>query len=737
MFSIKSFACCRLFCAMNLMSMAALLLVSPHVTARVIDNTSETIGSGNSEDRYQLQNGATLTAIDARTFDIRVRSGSTLTLDRSHVTGDGFDDGVGVSGGTANITASQINGGTNATGLSVGDGPDGTTSSKVTVLDSTITGGRNGGLVNGRSQLNLERSSLAGTNPEGAGLLMSSGNATASSSSITGGKNGVWIAVNPGISAPSTLILDNQSSVIGQNGSAILVDGFNVSTPSANIEVRNKSTLEGSNGTLLEVNGGGSANLLVSNSSLVGNVIVEAGSVGTVQLENAATLTGRLDNLEQLTINSDATWVMVGDGDIARLSMDGGAIKLGDPSEFYTLSVGSLSGNGTFIMDADFGTGNVDFLDVTGTATGDHRLLIGSSGTDPTATSSLHVVHAGSGDARFSLLGGAVDLGAFSYDLIQRDSNNWYLDTTTRVVSPGTRSVLALFNTAPTVWYGELSTLRSRMGEVRMDEGKAGGWVRAYGNRFDVSASAGVSYRQTQQGLSFGADAPLPIGDGQWLVGLLGGYSKSDLDLGRGTDGTVDSYYVGAYTTWLDRENGYYLDGVLKFNRFQNKSDVQLSDGKKTKGNYDNNGIGASLEFGRHITLDDGYFVEPYTQLSGLIVEGKDYDLDNGLSAEGDRTRSLLGKVGATVGRNFNLSADTVVQPYIRAAYAHEFAKNNQVKVNQNSFNNDLSGSRGELGAGVAMTVTDKVSIHVDLDYSNGDKIEQPWGANVGVRYSW
>src|SRR5207253_5533783 len=235
----------------------------------------------------------------------------------------------------------------------------------------------------------------------------------------------------------------------------------------------------------------------------------------------------------------------------------------------------------------------------------------------------------------------------------------------------------------------------------------------------------------------FGADAPLPIGDGQWLVGLLGGYSKSDLDLSHGTTGTVNSYYVGAYTTWLDDESGYYFDGVLKFNRFQNESKVQLSDGKQTKGSYDDNGVGASLEFGRHITLADDYFVEPFIQLSGVIIQGQDYDLDNGLSAEGNRTRSLLGKAGATAGRNFNLGEGKVVQPYLRAAYVHEFANNNEVKVNNNVFNNDLSGSRGELGAGVAMTLTDKVSVHADFDYSNGDKIEQPWGANVGVRYSW
>ena len=227
------------------------------------------------------------------------------------------------------------------------------------------------------------------------------------------------------------------------------------------------------------------------------------------------------------------------------------------------------------------------------------------------------------------------------------------------------------------------------------------------------------------------------MGDGQWLVGLLGGYSKSDLNLSRGSSGTVDSYYVGAYSTWLDEPSGYYFDGVLKFNRFENEADVHLSDGSKTKGSYNNNGVGASVEFGRHIKLADDYFVEPYTQWSGVVIQGQSYDLDNGLAADGDRARSLLGKLGATAGRNFNLGEGKVVQPYVRAAYVHEFATNNDVSVNDNVFNNDLSGSRGELGAGVAMTLTDKVSLHADVDYSNGEKIEQPWGFNFGARYSW
>lgn len=87
------------------------------------------------------------------------------------------------------------------------------------------------------------------------------------------------------------------------------------------------------------------------------------------------------------------------------------------------------------MMDVDFGGAATDFLDITGNATGSHSLLIGSTGTDPLSDTSLHVVHAAAGDARFSLAGGAVDLGAWSYDLIKHGANDWYLDTATRTIA--------------------------------------------------------------------------------------------------------------------------------------------------------------------------------------------------------------------------------------------------------------------------------------------------------------
>ncbi|WP_433771039.1 autotransporter outer membrane beta-barrel domain-containing protein [Pseudomonas putida] len=720
--------------ALRLLSVVPFLIIAEQAYAtRFIDGSLEPVASIDGTtalDQYRVFNGATLNANGARTQDITV-TGSTLNLTGTQVQGTSAN-GVHLDSSNATIVGSNIN--SDRIGLALSHDAANTTGSTAQVRSSTITGARNGATVNGLSTLTLFDSAVTGGSL--AGIRMFNGTVNAVGSNITGATNGIQINTDPGVAAPNTVELRG-SQVEGLNGAAVLVDTQNVGVTQANIAVLNNSTLVGSNGVLMEVRNGAEGNLRVGSSTLVGDIVADGTSTANVLLEDSATLTGRLQNVQNLGVNSNARWIMVGDGAVQNLDMNGGAIQFGNPGEFFKLSVGTLSGTGgTFFMHTDFQTGQVDTLTVTGTATGNHTVAIDASGSEPTGAGAIPVVHIGGGDATFTLAGGAVDLGAFSYDLIQKGSNDWYLNTASRVVSPGTQSVIALFNAAPTAWYGELSTLRTRMGEVRMDHGKAGGWIRAYGNKFDVDARSGVAYQQVQQGLSFGADAPLPVGDGQWLVGVLGGYSKSDLDLSRGTSGTIDSYYLGAYTTWLDASRGYYFDGVLKFNRFQNESDVHLSDGKKTRGDYDSNGVGASLEFGRHIKLADDYFVEPYTQLSGVIIQGKDYDLDNGLSAEGSRTRSLLAKAGATAGRDFKWD-DKVVQPYVRAAYVHEFVDKNEVKVNDNTFNNDLSGSRGELGAGVAMTVTDKISIHADFEYSNGDKIEQPWGANVGVRYIW
>ncbi len=738
-----------LFVFMNMLMLLPWALASEQALAVLVDNQTLTLTAADAPDTYDLVNGAVLTTQDASTLAIRVTA-STVQLNGGTISG-GSSNGLHLFGSNATVNGAVVSS-TGAVGMAIAR--VGAAPSTATVSNSTITGARLGAQVSARSTLNISGTTVTGSNADGIGLAILGGTVTATSGTqFNGTAAGVRIGRESAINSQApTLTLDN-SSATGGTGPAVLVRTDTV----AEINVRNGSTLNGGNGVILEVQGPATANLNVAASSLrgnvqiadtatanlkldqaslVGDVVVTPGANASLALDNRSQLTGNLNGVQQVNINSNSNWTLNANNTIGDLAMTGGRITFGDENSFYELNVQSLSGNGEFYMASNFASGATDFLNVTGNASGTHGLMVGTSGTDPASVERLQLVHTGSGDAQFSLLNDRqeVDLGAYSYKLV-KDGQDWYLDRETRTISPMTRTVMALFNTPITIAYGEMTSLRSRLGELRYNQGKnAGVWMRAYGNQHNIAdASSGVGYQQNQRGLTFGADAQL--GESNWTLGLLAGHSRSDLNLSYGSSGSIDSYYVGGYATWMDPESGYYVDSVLKYNRYQNDAKVGLSDGTRTKGDYDTHGMSASVEVGKHIKLDDGYFIEPFAQVAAAAVAGKDFTLDNGFDANGDVSRSLLGKVGTTLGKTISLGGDSMIQPYVKAAFAHEFAQRNQVQVNDNVFNNDLSGSRAELGVGVAWTVAKDFQVYGEAGYMNGKNIEMPYSFSLGASY--
>src|SRR5450830_240041 len=744
----------RLSTAIKLIAVAPLYFMSSQAMAlENLDGKTKNVYAGDFADSFTLRNNATLNLYEGALARGVVAANSNLNMEGARVASTTAGTAVVLTNSKAQINNSLITSSV-AGGLDVVRNPTTSTGSEAYLNFSEVRGATYGANVTSHSTLYLNDSKLFGGSQ--AGLILRGGAAEAFNSEITGATNGIRMTREHSTVPNSPQLRLEGTRVEGLAGAAIRVD-----TPiTAEIDVNNGSTLIGSDGTMVELANSGNANMRVNSSMLAGNILVgmdsaldlsldraimngdviNTGGNASVGLNNGSILTGRLENVDKLAINSDATWVMVDHQQVGDLSLSGGNVKFGETGTFYQLDVANLSGNGTFIMSADFATLTGDFLNVTGTSSGDHKLLIASSGADPLSGDRLHVVHTADGGAQFSLIGDRVDVGTYSYSLINENAGqDWLLDPDSKVISPSTNSVLALFNAAPTVLLGEMTTLRTRMGELRFSEGQSAGfWTRAYGNKYEVSNDkTGLGYSQSQRGFALGADAPVSGGDGQWLIGAMVGHSTSDLDLNRGSSATINSYYVGGYATWLDAESGFYFDGVLKLNRMHNESDVAMSDGKKAKGNYAQNAVGASAEVGRHITLDDGFFVEPYGQLAAVITQAQSYTLDNGLDAKGDRSSTVIGELGTTVGRNIQLESGGVLQPYLKAAVAHEFDQSNKVFVNDNSFNNDLSGSRLKLGAGVAMSVSQNLKLHADLEHSTGKNIKQPYGVNLGLRYDF
>jgi outer membrane autotransporter protein len=545
---------------------------------------------------------------------------------------------------------------------------------------------------------------------------------------------------------------------LDMNSSQMTGNVVEQSGASAAVNVAAGSTLTGSLNNIASLN--------VDNSVMSGDVVQDAQTPALLSLSNGGrltgTVTGAASGAQSMTVDSTSVFNMVNDSSVGALTLSGGTVNLrGGNGAFRTLTASSLTGNGTFALGSDLAGHLSDLVNITGNASGSHTLSIQNTGVEPIQEDhAQQVVHTGSGAASFAVLGGQVDAGTFVYRLQQRGTD-WYLVQATTdpgggtgeepgdggpggdegdggedpVITPSAKAVIAIFSAAPTVWYGELATLRSRMGELRDGHEQGGFWARTYGNKYNVSADDQVHYSQTQQGISFGADASVSS-NGRWLVGVMGGYSNSELNQRQGSDGQVNSYYVGLYSTWL-ADDGYYIDAILKANRFHNKADTTMSDGARARGDYKNYGVGGSVEVGKHVDLSEGWFIEPYLQASALWVEGDHYSLDNGLEARARNADSFLGKAGTYVGRSIRLQSGSFIEPYVKLALAHEFAKNNEVRVNDTTFSDDLSGSRGEVGAGVAAKITDVLQVHADIDYSNGKNIEQPWGVNVGVRYSW
>lgn len=733
-----------------------LFLAAPLTQAAIVENGENlVIDSTTPIDNYTVRTKSSLTLNGATTSSVFIQSGSNLVVNGGTILGTN-SDGLEVTNSTATVNNARISG--DFLGLSINRVAGTSTGSQVTLDNSVITGGEEAVQVTGASTLSLANSTVTGSGIGSRGINLLGGAAIATNSQISGQSNGVRIVRDIDDVGDPRLVLEG-SRVEGRTGAAILLEGG----VNAEVAIRNRSTLVGADGVLIQVQAASTANIDVLSSELDGNVRVasdstanlsleqatwtgdfevEAGGNATLDLQNQSTFTGRLANVSQLDIGNQSTYNMVESTRLGNLNMAGGTINMGTGNNFYALDVDNLSGNGVIAMNVDFSTNDHDRLSVNQNATGDFQLHVADSGTDPVAPEQLTLVHTAAGDAQFSLLNGrAVAVGAWSYELSSTDDGNggtdWFLDPEKRTISPGTRTVMALFNTAPTVWYGELTSLRSRMGELRFNGSKPGLWMRSYGNKYNVADASGTGYQQNQHGLSLGADGRLPWGDGQWLIGALAGYSQSDLNLKEGSSGTVDSYYLGAYTTWLDAESGYYFDAVAKLNSFHNKAKVAVNDGSHAKGDYDNLGMGLSAEFGRHIPLPNGYFIEPFTQWSAVLIQGEDFHLSSDLQADGDQSRSLLGKAGLTVGKTFELDNGSKLQPYLRGALAHEFINNNEVSVNNNRFNNDLSGSRGELGTGLALGLASGLQVHVDLEYANGKHIEQPYGVNLGLRYSF
>lgn len=589
-------------------------------------------------------------------------------------------------------------------------------------------------------QVSLNGVNVIGQGANSAGLVSEAEGSeltvVARDSTIHGGRNGLVFNIDDRDTTTSeyTNIALHDTSIIGDTSSAILVD----QGAKARIVIDGKnSTLTNGNGVALQTEANSQTDLQISDAQILGDAVNHGGATN-IALGSGAIWQGRMLDVSNLTVGTGAKWVLTGNSTLtSTLAMQGGAVQLGGGgTSFHTLTVANLTGNGTFAFGTDLGQPIGDQLVVTSQATGQHIVQVADSGTEPIVgvPQPLTLVKTGGGNAQFALESGVVSRGVYQYDLTQ-NGNNWQLTPTGQFTSY-TTSIVNIVGVAPTVWYGQMMTVRERFGQIGFKEDRGGAWVRPYGSEYSVKSATGQSFTQNQSGVAIGADKAFDFLGGKLFLGGVFNYSHSKLDDNQGAQGTVDAYSVGAYATWLSGA-GYYLHGLVNANRYLSMARATTTNGGSAAGTFNTNGVGISAEGGKRIELAQNWYVQPYAQVAALSMQGSDFALSNGMSANSDTIHSLQAAIGVQIGRVFTRANGDRAEPYVRIAMVREFVKNNDISINDHSFNADLSGTRLELGLGLAVQMGKHLSAHVDYAYSNGSKIRQPYMLNAGLRYEW
>lgn len=691
------------------------------VTNTIINSDGlQTVYSGGSATDTTIHSGGSLVVFSGGSaVAITQNSGGAISTDtNSFMNGTNAKGQFSIAGGSASNMLLE-NGGY----LAVLDGHQ---ASDTTVGSDGILDVRHGGVLRDTTTL-LDKSILTGDEVINEGNLHFLNNSAAT---FAGTLTGTGALTQEGGSTRFSGLLSQDGGIVLKSGGAMTMDALQAK---ANVTTQSGTTLTLDNGSVL-----------------TGNVAGDNTGAGDMAVKGAS------------------VWHLDGDSTVGALTLDNGTVdfrpstttRLTPTFQAVSLALGSLSGSGTFQMNTDIASHTGDMLNVAGNASGNFVLDIKNTGLEPvSAGAPLQVVQTGGGDAAFTLKGGKVDAGTWEYGL-SKENTNWYLkaDTpppVTPPTNPGTGNpdagvsspvrrttksadaVLGMATAPAYVFNSELDNLRFRHGDVMQNTRAPGGiWGRYTGSDNRISGGASSGYTLTQNGFETGVDKVFALGDSSLAVGTFFSYSDNSIKHARGGKSTVDSTGGGLYAAWFDND-GYYVDGVLKYNHFNNELRTRMTDGTAVKGDYSQNGFGGSLEAGRTISLNENTWGQPYVRTTAFRADAKDISLNNGMKANIGVTKSLQAEAGVKLGMALDVGGKTV-KPYLSAAVSHEFSDNNKVRINDSyDFRNDISGTTGKYGLGVSAQLTPNAGIWAEARYENGKQTESPVTGSFGFRLNF
>ena len=330
--------------------------------------------------------------------------------------------------------------------------------------------------------------------------------------------------------------------------------------------------------------------------------------------------------------------------------------------------------------------------------------------------------------------GGLIRIKDFSMtpNMTADGNDKWKIDTITfsgtTSKGPAMMQTESGAATAAAVLQANSNDLTRRLGELRGNVDSTGAWARAYGgeNEINSGVQTELKYRTFQGGYDWSQAA----GSGKLVTGVAVSYMKGESSFDGGS-GDTRSTMFGLYSSYVGSK-GHYADFTAKYGRISNEMTTAML-GNVYKGDFDSNAFTLSAEYGYRQQLPHEYFIEPQAELTYGNMGSSDYVLSSGAKMHNDAYKSLIGRVGLSLGRQY---AENNV--YVKCSLAHEFQGDMNIAagyqdVSRNS-SLDLQDTWMEYGVGFNAKLDKNVNLYGELERSTGSAIKTKWRGNLGLR---
>lgn len=309
-------------------------------------------------------------------------------------------------------------------------------------------------------------------------------------------------------------------------------------------------------------------------------------------------------------------------------------------------------------------------------------------------------------------------------------SNKTVLSTSESEIVSGAKSALA---SSVMQMRADTNDLQRRLGDVRLNSDNQGVWGKYIGGKSKITDSAYVNQNYNMAQIGYDTKR------GNWIIGgaFLYGTNNSDYALGSGSGKTAGLAIYGA----KQFNDGRYLDIIAKGNRLKNDFTVHNSLGTSLSGDYRNTGASLSLEYGKRIKRNNGFYIDPSAELIFSRLSGESFDARTNTGStvhiNSDAVNSAIGRLGIGIGKEAKNS-----NVFLKAALAHEFSgkmKSTYSMAGEPTTNSvvDLKDTWLDLELGGSWSFRPNTYVYGTFTKNVGSTVDTSYRVDAGIRHNF